>query len=247
MFRPSATYRHAREHTAPSGRRTARSSHTGDLGASARSNKATGNSSAFPDHCTLYLSLFSWTERLGYTEAVATFNADNVPVEIIFDLVLEEVLGWQIDRLRGTSGDTDWNSEDWIAAATTKPDRSYSRRVFCKARGPGWLRQVHSLRPSQLPVSIRVLKCRKFTKDHVDPQSFGAWMRLHNLHRVPPACSKVTFVGEEAKSIAVCRCLALLSLVALVLAVASLGTQVLPTALADLGTVAFQSTLASVR
>lgn len=49
-------------------------------------------------------------------EAVASFRADNVPVTIRFSLIREAAEGWQIDDLRGTSGEREWTLSDLIDA-----------------------------------------------------------------------------------------------------------------------------------
>ena len=59
-------------------------------------------------------------------------------------------------------------------------------------------------------------------------------MRRDEFQRVTPACSNVTFVGEEAHSLAIRLCLALVGLMGLLLAVISFGAQVLSPAVGDL-------------
>jgi hypothetical protein len=49
-------------------------------------------------------------------EAIARFNADDVPVTITFSLVREAAEGWQVDDLQGTSGDREWTLSDLIDA-----------------------------------------------------------------------------------------------------------------------------------
>lgn len=55
------------------------------------------------------------TEGLTAT-SVARFRSAGQPVTIIFELVREEDHGWQIDHIRGQSGNVSWCSNDLIAA-----------------------------------------------------------------------------------------------------------------------------------
>ena len=62
-------------------------------------------------------------EGLLTAKAVATFRADNVPVTITFSLVREAAEGWQIDDLRGTSGEREWALSELINAVKAKNNR----------------------------------------------------------------------------------------------------------------------------
>lgn len=61
------------------------------------------------------------TEGLTAT-SVASFRSAGQPVTITFELVREEEHGWQIDHIRGQSGDVSWCSNDLIAAAQSVED-----------------------------------------------------------------------------------------------------------------------------
>ncbi len=48
--------------------------------------------------------------------SIATFNADGKAYTITFELVHEELHGWQIDHISGKAGDITWCTNDLIAA-----------------------------------------------------------------------------------------------------------------------------------
>lgn len=53
--------------------------------------------------------------------SVASFQSGGKPVTIRFQLVREDDHGWQIDHIKGQSGDFSWCSSDLIAAARASP------------------------------------------------------------------------------------------------------------------------------